>query len=103
MKYERTPRFDTDFKALKPEHRRAFVEVVPTFAAACDAYAANPASFTWPAALRVAPMKSAPGVWEMTWSFSSPDGRATFEFARVGAEVRVRWRRIGDHSIYRTP
>ena len=103
MTYERTPRFDTDFTALEAEHRRAFVAVVPAFAAACDAYATDPARSSRPAALRVAPMRSAPGVWEMTWSFASPDGRVTFELVRLEQEVRVRWRRIGDHSIYRRP
>jgi hypothetical protein len=48
-------------------------------------------------------MTSAPGIWELTWSFASPDGRATFEFVNREGEVRVLWRRIGDHSIYRKP
>ena len=103
MKYERTPRFDSDFKALKAEHRKRFIAVVPALAAACEAYDADPARFTWPASLRVSSMTSASGIWEMTWSFASPDGRATFEFVRVDEEVRVRWRRIGDHGVYRNP
>lgn len=103
MKYERTPRFDSDFRNLRSEHRKQFLAAVPAFAAACEAYAADPTRFTWPASLRVSRMTSAPGIWEMTWSFASPDGRATFEFVRVDDELRVRWRRIGDHSIYRTP
>jgi hypothetical protein len=48
-------------------------------------------------------MRSAPGIWEMAWSFAGPDGRATFEFAEVEGETCVRWRRIGDHGGYRHP
>lgn len=103
MKYERTPRFDADFKALRPEHRKQFLAVIPAFSRARDAYATDPASFVWPASLRVSRMVSAPGIWEMTWSFASPDGRATFELVRAEGEIRVRWRRIGDHSIYQAP
>lgn len=107
MRYERTPQFDSDFKALRREHRKQFLASVPTFAGACEGYAADPARHVWPVSLRVARMLGATGVWEMTWSFASPDGQATFEFIRVGTEagdeVRLRWRRIGDHGIYRDP
>lgn len=103
MKYQSTPRFDRDFTALNREQRRAFIAVVPVFAAACDAYAADVGGTRWPAALRVRRMVGAPGVWEMTWSFASPDGRATFELVTVEGELMVRWRRIGDHAIYRQP
>ena len=125
MRFETTPRWDADWKDLKPEHKRQFVDVVPAFNAACDAYAQvhdptenKPATvkgtikaagkdktptYRWPAALRVSPMKSAAGIWEMTWSFASPDGRATFEFIRDDQGLLVRWRRIGDHGIYKKP
>ena len=36
-----------------------------------------------PASFRVSPMVSARGVWEMTWTLSGPDGRATFEFVTL--------------------
>jgi hypothetical protein len=36
----------------------------------------------------------------MTWSFSGPDGRTTFEWVRAGGEIQIRWRRIGGHEIY---
>ncbi|MBF5082334.1 hypothetical protein [Quadrisphaera sp. INWT6] len=104
MKYERTPRFDADFKALSPEHQRMFREAVPDFAAACDAYVATGGQYTWPRKLRVAPMKHAPGIWEMTWSFASPDGRATFAFTTTAdGETRLLWRRVGYHGIYKNP
>ncbi|KDE96839.1 hypothetical protein Y900_029835 [Mycolicibacterium aromaticivorans JS19b1 = JCM 16368] len=103
MKFETTPSFDGDVRRLKPEHRAAFLNVVKTkFIAACDAYAADPAT-PWPRALRVKSVQSAPGVLEMTWSFSSPDGRATFEFVTVDGELRCRWRRVGDHDVFKSP
>lgn len=103
MKYERTPRFDSDFKNLSVEHRKQFLAIIPAFNKACGDYLASPGGFSWPKSLRVSRMSSAKGVWELTWSFSSPDGRATFELVNVEEETRVRWRRIGSHRIYRDP
>jgi hypothetical protein len=53
--------------------------------------------------LRVKPVRSAPGILEMTWSFASPDGRATFELVTVEGELRCRWRRVGDHEVFKQP
>lgn len=103
MKWQDTPQFRADWKALPAEHQRRFRELLPAFSAACDAFLAAPGSFRWPSTLRVTPMKSAPGIWEMTWSFAGPDGRATFEFASEDGDQYVRWRRIGTHAIYRKP
>lgn len=115
MRFETTPQWDRDWKDLKPEHQRQFRSVLPDFVRACDGYAEvrvqkaaeeqskGGGGHRWPATLRVHPMKSARGVWEMTWSFASPDGRATFEFVTDDRGMLLRWRRIGDHSIYRQP
>lgn len=103
MKFETTPAFAADFKRLKREHQQAFKHVVrEKFAPACDFYAKDPA-MVWPASLRVKAIQSAPGVWEMTWSFASPDGRATFEFITVAGELLCRWRRVGDHDVFKSP
>lgn len=103
MKFETTPAFDSDVRRLKPEHLAEFRTVLrERFVPACDALAADPAR-PWPASLRVKSVRSAPGILEMTWSFSSPDGRATFELVTVDGELRVRWRRIGDHGVFRNP
>jgi hypothetical protein len=59
------------------------------FVPACDSFSNDPAT-PWPVSLRVKPVRSAAGVMEMTWSFASPDGRATFEFVTVGGELGVR-------------
>ena len=103
MKFETTPAFDSDVRSLKREHHRQFVTVLQDkFVPACDAFAIDPAT-PWPASLRVKSVQSAPGVLEMTWSFASPDGRATFEFVTVSGELRVRWRRVGDHDVFKHP
>lgn len=103
MKFETTPAFDADYHRLKVEHAAEFKKVVrDKFVPACDVYAENPAA-PWPASLRVKAVRSAGGVLEITWSFASPDGRATFEFVTVDGEQRVRWRRVGDHDVFQNP
>jgi hypothetical protein len=72
------------------------------FIPACDALAADAAA-VWPRSLRVKAVHGAPGVLEMTWSFASPDGRATFELVTVEGELRCRWRRVGDHDVFKAP
>jgi len=103
VKFETTPAFDSDYRRLAPEHAATFRQVVrDKFAPACDAFTEDP-SRSWPASLRVKSVRGAPGVLEMTWSFASPDGRATFELITVDAELRCRWRRVGDHDVFRNP
>lgn len=100
MKFETTPAFDGDYGRLRREHRAIFRRIVQeSFAPACEAYAQHPER-PWPASLRVKAVRGAGGVLEMTWSFASPDGRATFELVSVSGELRCRWRRIGDHSVF---
>lgn len=101
MKFETTPAFDADYRRLTPEHRVTFRRVLRTkFIPACDALAADP-SAAWPRSLRVKSVQRAPGILEMTWSFASPDGRATFELVTVDGELRCRWRRLGGHEVFR--
>lgn len=102
MKWQTTAQFDADWASLPREHRRIFIDRIPAFSRACDAFLEDPTT-QWPRALRVSRMNSAPGVWEMTWSFAGPDGRATFSFVTVGGEVHVLWRRVGTHGIYTDP
>ncbi len=103
MKFETSPAFDADVRRLKREHLAAFRRVIiDKFAPACDAYAEDPAT-PWPASLRVKAVRGAAGVLEMTWSFVSPDGRATFELVTVEEELRCRWRRVGDHQVFKAP
>lgn len=103
MKYETTPAFDGDYKRLKPEHRAAFRTLLRNkFIPACAAFSSDPGA-AWPKSLRVKSVQGAPGVLEMTWSFASPDGRATFELVTIDGELRCRWRRIGDHGVFSDP
>jgi len=102
VKFEVTEAFRADRRRLSDNERRLFAEVLPTFVAACDRYAANPTT-SWPSSLRVRHVEGAPGVFELTWSFSGPDGRATFEWIEVDGERAVRWRRIGRHGVFENP
>jgi hypothetical protein len=103
VKFETTPAFDADYRNLKPEHRELFRHALASkFIPACDAHAADPAT-PWPRSLRVKSVQGAVSVLEMTWSFASPDGRATFELITIEDELRCRWRRIGDHTVFRKP
>jgi hypothetical protein len=103
VKFETTPAFDTDFRRLKGDFKKAFGSVVrDSFAPACDQFASTP-GYVWPAALRVSRMQGTSGIWEITWLFASPDGRATFEFVRRDGELICRWRRVGDHSVFKHP
>lgn len=102
MKYVVLDSFKGDYDRLSPKERALFKRALETFVPACDRYAADP-SVPWPAALRVKSVEGAPGIFEMTWSFSGPDGRATFEWITIDGELALRWRRIGGHRIFRGP
>lgn len=98
MKFQTTPAFDRDFKRLPKQHQRKFREFAAAFNAAAER-AATGADMPWPKSMRVKPIKSADGVWELTWSMNDPDGRATWEWAKIGGDRAIRWRRIGDHRV----
>lgn len=103
MKFETTPAFDSDYRQLKPEYANEFKKVLrEKFIPACNVYALDP-SAPWPGSLRVKSVRGARAVMEMTWSFASPDGRSTFELVTVNGELRVRWRRVGDHQVFKNP
>ena len=103
MKYQTTPAFDADWRRLSDRDRDLFRRVVrDEFHAACERYRRDP-SIPWPRGLRVRDVEGAHGVWEMTWSFSGPDGRATFEWVTIDGELVLRWRRVGGHAVFRRP
>jgi len=104
MRYVRTSAFLSDWKAL-PEAERVLVKkwLAEVFLPAVAAYELNPVGFVWPRGLRFERIQGADGICAVTWSFSGPDGRATFEFATEDGEPCLRWRRIGYHDIYRRP
>lgn len=103
MKFVALPRFRREFKALPAEHQKLFTALMPEFSKACDAFIRTRDLSAFPTTFRARPMTGRQGIWELTWSFASPDGRATFEFVVENGEAKVRWRRIGRHDIYREP
>jgi len=107
MRFARSSTFKTDYRRLADAERSLFRDAVIRFNEAADRIIAGE-STTWPRSLRVKSVKGAPGVFEMTWNFSGPDGRATFEWVGVTDATgtqhpAIKWRRIGDHSIFRRP
>ncbi len=103
MRYQTTPSFEADWRRLSESERDLFRRIVrDVFHPVCERRRTNPAAL-WPKALRVRDVEQAPGIWEMTWSFSGPDGRATFEWVEIEGEPGIRWRRIGGHAVFRKP
>lgn len=103
MKWQTTPAFGADLRRLSPEELILFRRVVrERFVPAAERVVVDAAA-RWPAGLRVKRVRGAEGIWEMTWSFSGPDGRATFEWVEIGAERGIRWRRVGGHEIFHDP
>ncbi len=104
MRYVRLPSFLADWNAL-PQSERTLVKqwLADVFLPAVAAYEADPTGFTWPRSLRFERLQHGHGICAITWSFSGPDGRATFEFSTRDCEPCLIWRRIGHHDIYRRP
>lgn len=107
MRFEVTRSFEADYQKLTDREKGLFRAAVRRFNEACDAALERGDRPRWPNTLRVKDVEGAPGVWELTWSFSGPDGRATWEWTTVDidgeAVPAVRWRRIGGHSIFKNP
>lgn len=108
MRFERTELFKADYQRLSEDEREQFRTAAPVFNPACDRFVKSKGQSSWPASLRVKAVANAPGTFEMTWSFSGPGGGATWEWTTVtDAEGRslpaVRWRRLGNHRIFRAP
>jgi len=103
VRYQVTPSFDGDWRRLSVSERSEFRRAVTEeFHPACERRRTDPAA-AWPGGLRVRGVAGASGVWEMTWSFAGPGGRATFEWVEIDGEPAVRWRRIGGHAIFGEP
>ena len=102
MRFELTQSFRNDVERLSREEKAVVRQRLPDFVAACERYAADP-SAKWPASLRVRDVEGAPGILEVTFGFSGPDIRATFEWTAIGGGLAVRWRRIGGHRIFGDP
>lgn len=103
MKWQTTPAFDADLRRLSMDEVALFrtavrQHVVP----AAERHVERPGE-PWPKRLRVKPVRGAAGISELTWSFSGPDGRATFEWTTIDEEQAIRWRRVGGHEFSSDP
>ena len=84
MRDVRTDSFKADDLRLSAAEKGLFRQAVRDCNRRCDEFVRTRDPSVWPASLRVKAVQGAPGVWEMTWSFSGPDGRATGEWTEVG-------------------
>lgn len=102
MKYDRSDPFKADYKDLSDAEKTLFRAAV---ALINQTYAAHEGDGIphWPAELRIQRVRRLAGVWEMTWHFSGPDGRATFEYITIEDKPAIKWRRIGTHRILDNP
>ena len=90
--YERSARFDRDYRALTPAQRAQFTTAVRKFVDDLER------GRGFRSGLRVKGVQGSPGVFEMTWA---EDGRATFSYGesiRAG-EPHIQWRRVGTHDV----
>lgn len=103
MKYERTDAFKRDYRRLSDAEKAQFRKAVrESFHPALEQLGESPGG-GWPSTLRVKRVQGTARIWELTPSFTDPDGRATWEWTEVEGEAAVRWRRVGSHSIFRDP
>ncbi|WP_279579491.1 hypothetical protein [Fodinicola feengrottensis] len=77
MRFITTPRFARDYARSAPEHRRLFQQALREHFLPAVRSGALRRDTTWPATLRIHKLKET-SIYSMTWSFTSPDGRATF-------------------------
>lgn len=99
MKYRTVAAFDRDFARPPDQHQQMFRAAVRDHLLP----AIEAGSFTgtppWPTRLRIHRLHGT-HVYALTWSFSSPDGRATFHLTTDDGDPVLVWRRIGTHRIY---
>ncbi|WP_427893913.1 hypothetical protein ACQHIV_12660 [Kribbella sp. GL6] len=102
MKYRTASTFDRDLAGLPGDHRQMFLKILGEHflpAIAAGSFTGTP---PWPKRLRVHQL--AGGIYSITWSFTGPDGRATFHLERTDdGETILVWRRIGTHDVYDRP
>ncbi|MER5423117.1 hypothetical protein [Streptosporangium roseum] len=100
MKFRTEPSFEREFSRLPREHRHLFLAMLYGHLLPALAAGAHRGMTPWPKRLRVHKLTNS-DVYSMTWSFASPDGRATFHFEKDDdGEPMLVWGRIGNHSIY---
>jgi hypothetical protein len=94
--YQRSEAFLKDYEVLDAADKERFRRTVQEeFIPDLEAGGFRPG-------LRVKRVQRARGVFEMTWA---PDGRATFMYGpeQVPHQPQFIWRRVGTHSIFKSP
>lgn len=91
--------FKRDFKKLKREHKKLFIELQSVFIVELEEYLLDKKSVS--NKFRLKELRHTNNVWSMTWSFSRPAGRATFQLIAMKNELTLIWLRIGNHDIYK--
>lgn len=97
------PKFHRDFKKLKREHQLLFLDAQEQFVTEFEQILIQKTLKKVSKKYRVRVLKNTAEIWEMTWSFSRPDGRATFHLQEIEGEPILVWRRIGSHDIFKQP
>lgn len=94
--------FKSDLRRLNENHKAMVQRAVRKFAQDLKAIEEGSGDHVR-GALRVKPLQSRPGIWELTWE--AGDGRATFEYGtgRRPGMRHIVWRRVGSHSILTEP
>lgn len=95
--HEEDDLFLRDFDQLTPDQKDRFLRVLQRFIEDLER------DGIFRRSLRVKPLKTHPGVWELTWEGN--DGRATFSYGepKLPGKRHIRWRRIGGHAILDNP
>jgi len=97
------PKFDRDFKKLKREHQLLFLDAQEQFVMEFEQLLIHKTLKSVSKKYRVKVLKNTVEIWEMTWSFSRLDGRATFHLNEIDGQLTLVWRRIGNHDIFKQP
>ena len=92
-----------DLKKLKSEHRRLFQKERTRFLDALGNLDSTDRPTNLPKKFRIKQLRNTDGIWSMTWSFSRPDGRATFHIQEIDGQLTIVWRRIGSHEVFKQP
>jgi hypothetical protein len=103
VKYRSLESFRNDFRRLPAEHQQVFLQILREFflpAIEAGSFSGTP---PWPKRLRIHRINNTE-IYSLTPNFASPDGRATFHLDKMDeGELLLVWRRIGDHTIYKSP
>jgi hypothetical protein len=105
VRFRWTDSFNNDIRGLSLAHQQTFMDAVPDLSKACDRWVESRTPF--PAKYRVKLIQGADGIFELTWSFAGPDGRATWEWISIEIGDKrypaIYWRRIGSREIFKRP